>query len=161
MIQNLENEVWLPIEGYEGLYEVSNMGRIKSLEKTRVVGHGTQIRVYPEIIKKTSNIKGYISVSLNGEHRTNNFLVHRLVAIAFISNSEGKKEVNHIGGDKNDNRASQLAWCTPSENMSHAHRTGLKSGLVGGDNGSAKLVLDTNTGIFYDCAKDAFKTTRY
>lgn len=156
-------EIWKDIEGYEGLYLISNMGRLKSIE--RVVKGGYCNRYI--CIKKERQRSiiycgdGYGRVMLfkNGKHK--GYLIHRLVGLHFIPNPENKPEVNHKFGFKKDNRASQLEWHTPMENMQHAHRTGLKKGVSGSANGSAKLVLDLQTGIFYETAKEAAVAKNY
>lgn len=89
------------------------------------------------------------------------FTVHRLVAEAYIPNPENKPQVNHIGKDENgkinkkDNRVMSLEWATSKENVIHAHENGNGPDIKRGKHGHAKLVLDLNTGIFYDCGKDA------
>lgn len=115
--EDLLSEEWLPVVGYEGLYEVSNMGRVKSLgnNKSR-----------KEKILKQQIRNGYLSVELSKKHqKTKKFFVHRLVAIAFISNPENKEQCNHENGDKFDNRLKNLNWATPKENIAHAIAHGL------------------------------------
>ena len=104
----MEEEVWKPIKGYEGLYEISNLGRVKSLNY-RGTGKG-------KILKNIEDRKGYLKVCLtkNGRHKI--FRVHRLVAEAFIPNPENKPCVDHINTIKNDNRIENLRWVTNKEN---------------------------------------------
>lgn len=104
-------EIWKAIEGYPD-YQVSNLGRVKSLKFNR------------EIILKP-RIKNYAYVSLSFNSLCNNFYIHRLVAIAFIPNPENKLEVNHIDGNKYNNSVSNLEWNTSKENKSHAKTIGL------------------------------------
>ena len=114
-------EIWLPIKGYEGLYEISNLGRVKSLPKVR--GRA----VTGEKILKSHVVNGYEMVMLCRNYKTFNASVHRLVARAFIPNPKNKPHINHIDGNKANNSIENLEWCTPSENMIHAYRTGLKT----------------------------------
>jgi hypothetical protein len=116
----MEQEIWKDIKGWEGLYQVSNIGRIKSFEKIQ----------YPtERILKQRLRLGYLCVVLySGEVKNKKYyLVHRLVAIAFIPNPENKKWVNHINGIKADSRVENLEWVTPGENQKHAYDNGLRT----------------------------------
>lgn len=116
-------EIWKDIEGYEGLYQISNFGKVKSLSKHCGFGKGYTTK---EIILKPHLRLGYITFTLykNGIPKT--FSAHRLVANAFIPNIENKPQVNHINGIKTDNSIKNLEWVTNSENVKHAFDTGLK-----------------------------------
>jgi len=107
-------EIWKPIKGYEGLYEVSNLGRVKSLPKN---GNG-----FKEIILKSGNSTGGYKFVVVNKRKKKNFAikVHRLVAFAFIPNPENKPCVNHIDSNPLNNRCENLEWCTHKENMKHA-----------------------------------------
>lgn len=111
----MEEEVWIPIKGYESKYLISNLGRVKSIQfnkhfikKQRIGNHGYQI-ISVTIKNKNNVIKKCL-------------LVHRLIAEAFIPNPLNKKEVNHINGIKTDYRIDNLEWVTPSENQTHSYR---------------------------------------
>lgn len=123
-------EIWKDIEGYEGLYQVSNLGRIKSLGRTiEKIGPKGKVfyRTYPQknlVCKKDT--KGYYrtNLALNGINKT--VKVHRIVAQAFIPNPENKSQVNHIDGNKENNNVSNLEWCNNQENQDHSWKTGLR-----------------------------------
>ena len=114
-------EVWKDIPGYEGLYQVSNLGRVKSLERYK-----PNKQCVPEKIKTLSKkSNGYLFLQLYKDNKAKNRYIHRLVAEAFVENPNGKETVNHINGNKHDNRAINLEWNTYTENNKHAYTTGL------------------------------------
>jgi hypothetical protein len=120
---NME-EVWKDIAGYEGLYQVSNLGRVKSLE--RMIPYSKGMRKIPEkIMKQEKNTDGYLRLKLVNNSGKKNKKIHRLVAEAFIPNPEEKKCINHIDGDKSNNCVKNLEWVTYGENMKHAYENGL------------------------------------
>lgn len=96
-------EIWKDIIGYEGEYQISNMGRVKSLIGRR-----------ERILKPRKNKRGYLRVSL---HQRNDKMIHRLVAIAFLPNPEGLKEVNHKDENPSNNCVDNLEWCTHQYNV--------------------------------------------
>ena len=120
-MSNME-EVWKDIVGYEGLYEISSIGRVKSVDRISPQGHHLPERIRKPYIDKD----GYPKVNLCKEGKVIHYPVHRLVAIAFVPNPENKPQVNHIDGNKANNCVANLEWNTDSENMLHAFRTGLK-----------------------------------
>lgn len=108
-------ETWKNIKGYEGLYQVSSEGRVKSLERKDCLG-----RIVKERILKTApNAQGYPIVVLCAGGKQKMFKVHRLVCQAFHKNPENKPCVNHIDENKTNNAASNLEWCTYEENNNH------------------------------------------
>ena len=114
-------ELWKDIEGYEGLYQVSNLGRIRSTEHIDRLG-----RLKPSTIRKVhDNGRGYLKVLLKENSKQKNFLVHRLVAIAFLEKPQNKDYINHKDGNKQNNRVDNLEWCNRSENMKHSYSLGL------------------------------------
>ena len=104
-------EEWRSIDGYGGLYEVSNFGNVRSL--------GNERAKKTKLIKPILQNNGYLSVCLSKSGQRVIHSIHRLVATAFIPNAENKPVVNHINCDKFDNRASNLEWCTQKENVKH------------------------------------------
>lgn len=122
-------EVWKDVVGYEGLYQVSNLGRVKSLDRQIIRSNGTGYFVKEKILKSSLR-NGYPCVSLHSDKGRKKY-THRLIAEAFIPNPKNKPEVNHINGIKNDNRIKNLEWATYSENIKHAYNTGLRIHNVG------------------------------
>ena len=109
----MNEEIWKPIRNYEGLYEVSNFGRVKSLNYKRTEKEG--------ILKPRTDKDGYLITSLG---RGKTVKIHRLVAEAFITNPENKPCVDHINKIRNDNRAENLQWATISENNTKGYKQG-------------------------------------
>lgn len=121
-----EIENWADILGYEGLYMISDQGRVLSCEREKELRGGYK-RYMPSKIKSSLLDKyGYPSIKLCKNGKKSPFTVHRLVANAFIPNPKEKATVNHINGIKHDNRICNLEWNTYSENIKHAFDTGLK-----------------------------------
>jgi hypothetical protein len=116
----MDREQFRDIKGYEGMYQVSNYGRVKSLDREYICARGQHRRVIGRILKQKKNRCGYMVCSLSNHQDLKEFLVHRLVASAFISKIDGKYDVNHIDGNKTNNHYSNLEWVTKSENTLHA-----------------------------------------
>ena len=164
-----ESEVWKDISGYVGLYQVSNFGRVKSLQRVIKVKHPTGCtytkRWLCRILKPVKDTNGYSVVSL-GKH--NRKLIHRLVAEAFIPNPENKPHINHIDGNKTNNFLENLEWATVSENALHSHRVlrhksvNPTLGKFGKNHHNSKIVLQIKDGKiiakFYGAAEAERKT---
>lgn len=129
-------ERWADIQGYEGLYKVSDKGRVYSVRNDK-------------ILKSSPYGKGHLHISLRcgGTQRT--IGVHRLVALAFIPNPEGKPQINHINGFKWDNRVENLEWATNSENQIHSHQ------VIGNPGSRCKPIVCVETGETFPSTKDA------
>ena len=116
-------EEWRPVVGYEGRYEVSNLGRVRSLDhkvKTSNYTGGQWSRIYPGKVLTPSRGRGdYLIVHLCKDNKPSNFAVHRLVAIAFVPNQYNKPHIDHIDGDRHNNHADNLRWCTCRENINN------------------------------------------
>lgn len=116
-------EEWRPVVGYEGRYEVSNLGRVRSLDhkvKSSNYTGGLWSRVYPG--KELTPYLGrgdYLFVHLCRDNKSRHYPIHRLVAFSFVSNPEGKPQIDHIDGDRKNNNAENLRWCTCEENINN------------------------------------------
>ncbi len=133
----IDGEEWRPVVGYEGLYEISNLGRVKNLRKKRIndVWH-TETLMKP---KNNKEIYHRVELSKSGNRKITG--VHQLVAAAFINNPENKPNINHINGKRDDNRIENLEWCTQKENIQHAWDTGLSKARKGGHHQSSKAIM--------------------
>lgn len=115
-------EIWKNIKGYEGFYQISDMGCVKSLERTVIKKDGRKQTVKERILKPAMTKDGYLMTYLCSSQKRKWFRVHRLVCEAFHENPDGKTQVNHINENKTDNRACNLEWCTVKENNNHGTR---------------------------------------
>lgn len=122
---NMEIEVWKDIDGYEGYYQVSNLGGVRSVDRIVLYKNGQKRFHAGKVIKPQMDYQGYLRVGLNVSGNFKTYRIHRLVVLNFLTNKENKDQVNHINGIKNDNRLLNLEWVTGSENIKHARKTGL------------------------------------
>lgn len=116
-----QQEIWKDIKGYEGLYQVSNLGRVKSLERILHYCDGRHRPVKEKLLSCGVCKVGYRQVKLRLNKKTKTHYVHRLVANTFILNLESKPQVNHKDGNKINNNIDNLEWVTHSENLQHSY----------------------------------------
>jgi hypothetical protein len=116
----MKDIIWKDIPGYEGLYQVSNDGKVKSCERIVPVATSGKQKVTEKLLKQSID-RGYARVTLSYKGKTIRKTVHHFVALCFIPNPESKKFINHINGVKTDNTVSNLEWCTSSENERHSY----------------------------------------
>ena len=136
-------EVWKDVKGYEGLYQISNLGRVRSFIKCNAHPN------IPRIISPYKHNSGYLRVDLGAGENNRQYSLHRLVASAFVDNPNNKPCVNHIDGNKHNNAADNLEWVTYSENQKHAFATGLKYCKYGKEHHNHSIVNQyTKTGEF-------------
>jgi hypothetical protein len=142
-------EVWKEVIGYEGLYQVSNLGKVKSIKKN--------ILLKPVFDKRGYNM---VSLYINGKGKTNK--IHRIIAIAFIPNPENKPQVNHKDCNKNNNSVENLEWNTNRENIQHAYNNGLKQSSIDRIKKlKAKSVINIITGEEFESCTAAAKSINY
>lgn len=144
-------EIWKPILGYEGLYEVSNLGKIKSLKQIRTCWNGYKIIRYeiPEKILSLRIRSNYLAVGLTKNKKQMTYTVHRLVAETFIENPDNLPCVNHKDENKLNNCIDNLEWCTYQYNNAYGSRT----------TKTCKLVKCVETGVIYNSVVEASKQT--
>lgn len=121
-----EIEVWRDAVGYEGLYQISSWGRVKSVARLKNWGNGGVKFCEERIMYHSYDYKGYPVIILRKDLKRKSVKIHRLVATAFIPNPEGKLQVNHKDGNKSNNNLTNLEWVSNSENQRHAVQIGLK-----------------------------------
>lgn len=125
-LENIEGEIWADIEGFEGYYQISDMGRVKSLDRFVPNARHGEIKITQRIMKMNFCTSGYLKATFRKNRIYTQRMAHRLVGIHFIENPENKPQINHKKGIKTDNRKTELEWSTMGENNLHAYRTGLK-----------------------------------
>ena len=153
-------EEWKPIKGYEGRYEVSSMGKVRSVRRTIIQKDRSEFpcnRQWGGWMLKGDEKKGggYPRVVLYKNGKRHRVLIHRLVCEAFIPNPDNKPFVNHKDGNPNNNQVSNLEWCTCKENVQHAIN------ILGHDpsNYASKKILCVETGVVYRSLTEASKKT--
>ena len=172
MYENLNDNEFVDIPGYEGYYQINKLSEIISCDRHLIHRSGKHFIRRGILRKQVTDRDGYLRVNLSVNGKTKMVGVHRLMAVTFINNAYNKPHINHINGIKKDNSIMNLEWCTIKENNRHAFDTGLNKNKSGKDHylygkrgpnagkfgeqlKQTKIFLDTNTGIFYFGGKEA------
>jgi hypothetical protein len=145
------SEIWKDIEGYEGYYEISNLGRVRSLKRTVVFKDGRIAHYKDRILKYCISSDGYPCVGICRDSKQFNVAVHKLVGRYFVNGYQEGLELNHIDGNKMNPAASNLEWDTHLHNMRHAASTGLLSKRQL----NQKKVIDKTTGKIFSSIREA------
>lgn len=146
------SEIWKDVPQYEGLYQVSNTGKVKSLSHyTRNNVKGGKRLTNGKVLSQYKMPNGYLQVQLSKNESRKKYYVHRLVANAFLKNEQGLSDVNHIDGDKNNNSIENLEWCSHKDNQVHMVDNGLTR--------KSKPVMCIETGMVYRSMTEAEKQT--
>lgn len=152
------DEIWKDIDGYEGLYQISNLGNVKGLPKKTKFGN--RIKQYPcRYLKASVSKRGYYVVSLQKDCMSKTFTVHRLLMIAFVPNPENKRAIDHIDTNKLNNNLDNLRWCTDKEN-SNNHIT-LEKNRINGRNLWKNGVFKDRDNVHYRMVEQRTKNGEY
>lgn len=147
MSEQMNHDVWQPIPDFQGLYEASKSGEIRSIARIDKRGKPWPTRTLKPF---RDGKKGYVAVCLLKDGVPTRAKVHRVIASVFVPNPRSAPQVNHINGDRSDNRASNLEWCTGSENVRHAFdqlgrvSSGGHAGKIGAAHHASRAVVATN-----------------
>jgi|SRR6185436_9762845 len=129
-----EIEIWKPVKGFEEFYEVSNLGRVRTIERYVIMPTHKYLKKSKEL-KQFKDGRGYLHVKLyDGLGNPKSLNIHRIVALTFIPQIEGKNNVNHIDANKLNNNTSNLEWCTHQENMKHLASLHIPRPKLSGEN---------------------------
>lgn len=121
----MKNEVWKDIRGYEKYYQISNLGRVRSLDRIiKDEKNNRTFNIKGKIITPTDNGNGYLIIGLRKNGKRKNKYIHRLVAEAFLDKCDGQEYINHIDFNKKNNNISNLEWCTQKENINYSIKKG-------------------------------------
>jgi len=142
-------EIWKDINGFEGYYQISNYGNVRSLDRFDGIRNKKSQSIIPVL-----KYNGYLQVGLRKNGTRKYLSVHRLVALHFIDNPENKTQVNHIDCNKQNNHVSNLEWVSSKENLLHARKHGLRDNMPRGEK-------HVNYGMYGERSKSAKKVVRY
>ena len=142
------NEIWRPVRDFEGLYEVSNLGRVRSLDRITISKSGLRRRIKGKIIKAVPNNLGYMHLLLSCDGVSKTKPIHRLVADAFVYNPNNLPEVNHKDENKANNSADNLEWCDRSYNVNYG--TGIRRRAIAKSKPIEQLTLDGKHVAYYE-----------
>ena len=140
------NEIWKKVQGFEGLYEVSNKGRVRSIDRYVTGKNGKKYFRPGRILSLTEKENGYLSVSLWKNNKGHSLYVHRLVGKAFIPNPNNLPTINHKDGNKQNNNVSNLEWMTYYDNNEHAIKHGLRHDNHNNKKMSTRVIAETLDG---------------
>lgn len=137
-------ETWKDIPGFEGHYQASTLGQVRSIDRT-VLRNGKPMKLKGKVLKPSPTEKGYLYVNLSIESKPKPHKVHRLVALTFLPNPDDKPAINHVNNDRIDNSVQNLEWCTNQENTNHAKAQNRLAGgsSPGEQHPMSKLTADT------------------
>ena len=160
-----EIENWRDIEGYEGFYQVSSLGRVKSLGRW-VSAKGDSVKFIKErILKPRKNPKGYLQVVLYNGEKVKSYYIHRLVGKSFLPNSNNLTDVNHIDENKTNNRVDNLEWCDRTYNIRYSQTKPVNQFTLDGKfirrwdcMKDIKYSLGFSDGYICDCCKGKHKS---
>lgn len=122
----MQNEIWKDVIDYEGLYQISNYGKVKSMKRCLGRSNGKDLNLSEKLLTCRIDEHGYRKTQLWKNNIPKSIRVHRIVAFAFVKNPNEFNEVNHIDGNKLNNNSTNLEWCNSAHNQSEAIRLGLK-----------------------------------
>lgn len=135
-------EIWKPVKDFEGMYEVSNTGKVKSIKRSITTSSGRILPIPERILSGSKDTKGYLQVEFKKNGKRHIYFTHRLVAEAFLELKEGKNQVNHKDGNKLNNSVENLEWVTCQENIIHAWKNNLNKPFLGEKHPNHKLTED-------------------
>jgi len=153
-------EIWKDIDGYNGIYQVSNYGNVYVKGKS-IIRNNISYFLKPKYMKCRFDSDGYLIVGLTKNKKQYTHRVHRLVCEAFLENKLNKPQINHIDGNKSNNNINNLEWCTAAENVQHSFRLGLNKYSENNRVVISKKVIDIISNTIYSSIKEASIANNY